>query len=74
MYSLRTPKYSNYVGTKLATAASYAKIRSTIIVQILIDILAKIMSETKPSFVDMENSTAREGSLAGISYGKLDDD
>jgi AcrR family transcriptional regulator len=45
MYNLRTPKYANYVGTKLETAASYEKLSSTRTLRITMDILAVMMGK-----------------------------
>ena len=45
MYNLRTPKYTNYIGTKLETVASYEKNSSKRTLQISIDILAEMVGK-----------------------------
>ena len=47
MYNLRTPKYTNYVGSKLEGAASDEKIKSTRTMQLSVKVMAEMMGIKK---------------------------
>lgn len=46
MYNLRTPKYTNYIGSKLEGTASDEKVKSTRTMQLSIRVMAEMMGKT----------------------------